>query len=240
MFKPNENWEKHPITINIKNEKFYTHKKETKFIVVLAGGLDENGKIHNFVNKRLDKAIELYLNYTNNINCKIICMGGGTYHKPPFINNNSYVVHESSACANYLVGKNICKSDIYREWYSYDTIANGFFFFSNYCHHFKINNIDLITSKFHINRTKTIFNYFNNIFLNNIEINYISTENYNIDNKTLAIRQARENESNEYFIQNIVNIFKTLEEFSKWFYEEHNAYKAIINFKLDENINKTY
>ena len=73
-----------------------------QYIFVLAGGLQDNGEVHEFVKIRLDKAIELYNHYSDFQQCKIIVMGGGTYHKPPILNDSNYVIHESSSCALYL------------------------------------------------------------------------------------------------------------------------------------------
>lgn len=208
------------------------------YIVVLAGGVKDNGLVNDFVLKRLDYAIKLYNKFNNN--CKIICLGGGTYHKPPVLNNTKYVIHESTSCAKYLFSKNVPPSAIYREWASYDTIGNGYYFYTNYVIPLNIKNIYIITSDFHIKRTKIIFNFFNNIFKTSLNINYISTENYNMNENTLKIRRERENNSNHVFIKNIVNKIFTVQDFSIWFYTQHNAYKSIINYTNNNNINKTY
>lgn len=208
------------------------------YIVVLAGGVKENGLVNDFVLKRLDYAIKLYNKFNNN--CKIICLGGGTYHKPPVLNNTKYVIHESTSCAKYLFSKNIPASAIYREWASYDTIGNGYYFYTNYVIPLNIKNIYIITSDFHIKRTKIIFNFFNNIFKTSLNINYISTENYNMNENTLKIRRERENNSSDIFTKNIVNKINTVQDFSIWFYTQHNAYKSIINYTNNNYINKTY
>jgi len=119
------------------------------YIFVLAGGTDNTNHPNNFVKKRLDKAIELYNLTSNNI---IIVLGGGTYHKPPGLDSNNYVIHESTSCANYLINKGISPDKIIREWASYDTIANGYFAFLNYIIPFKMNECYIITSQFHMNQ----------------------------------------------------------------------------------------
>jgi vancomycin permeability regulator SanA len=221
------------------NEKITSNEK-VKYIIVLAGGINENGEVNSFVKKRLDIAIKIYHQYKN---IKIICVGGGTYHKSPFLNSNKFVVHEATACAYYLVKKNVKQTDIYKEWSSFDTIANGFFTFLNFIIPLDIKNITIITSQFHMNRTKEIFNYFNNIFQKDINITYISSDNKDINNDVLTLRIKREEESRKNFIKNIVERKKKVKSFLLWFYTEHNAYKSIRynnDNHIDKNLKKTY
>lgn len=211
-------------------------------IFVLAGGLDNNGEPHNFVKLRLDKAIEIYNhNKLNSIQTKIICLGGGTYHKPPNLNKLNYVIHESTSCAIYLKENNIPESDIMREWSSYDTIANGFFAFTNFIIPLSIKKLTVITSLFHFSRTQCIFDYFISLSKIDIEINYINVSDDIIIPSVLNERNEREKNSLNNFNSNIVNKFKTMEEFTEWFYTQHNAYKAIVNYyPLDNKLLHTY
>lgn len=207
------------------------------YIFVLAGGIDNKNQPNIFVKKRLDKAIEMYHRDNNYI---IIVLGGGTYHKPPGLDQNKYVIHESTSCATYLINNGVNPRNIIREWASYDTIANGYFAFLNYIIPLKIKKCYIITSQFHMKRTQTIFDYFNKLIMNkDIDLIYIETENI-IENDVLKIRLNREQESNNNFIKNIVNEKECLEKFSIWFYTEHNAYKSNISYYSDYSISDTY
>tara|TARA_A100001015_G_scaffold181457_1_gene201974 strand:+ start:754 stop:1380 length:627 start_codon:yes stop_codon:yes gene_type:complete len=207
------------------------------YIFVLAGGIDSKNEPNIFVKARLDKSIELYNSNSHNI---IIILGGGTYHKPPGLDDNKYVVHESTSCANYLIDKGVSPNKIIREWSSYDTIANGYFAFMNYIIPLKISECYIITSQFHMNRTQTIFNYFNELVLNSsINLKYIETENI-IDSEILKKRVEREEISNENFKNSVIRQKDTLEKFTLWFYLEHNAYKSNISYYNDYSINNTY
>ena len=68
----------------------------------------------------------------------------------------------------------------------------------------------------------------------------ITTENYGIDKNVLNERKKRENNSNINFKNNIIDNYHTLNDFMNWFYINHNAYKSIINYEINNNINKTY
>lgn len=213
-----------------------------KYIFVLAGGLQESGKVNIFVKSRLNKAIEIY----NSVRkyrgaCKIVVMGGGTYHKPPILNEYNYVIHESSSCADYLYRNDIPQKDIYREWASYDTIANGYYAFLNYIQPLNIKEFTLITSSFHILRAQTIFNYFNDIiFHSQINIQYIETENTDMDPTVLNERYERESNSRLSFKKNIVGKIHNIQDFTMWLYEEHCAYKSIIYYEQNDKINRSY
>lgn len=240
----NNNWEKLTTNKQVKSDKppsvnkhIKSNKKIENLICVLAGGLQENGDPHLFVQNRLDKAIEVY--NTNPHNTIILVLGGGTYHKPPYLNSSNFTIHESTSCALYLYNKGIQSNTIFREWASYDTIANGFFAFTNYINHLNLKKMYVITSDFHMPRSKTIFNYFNNLFNKNQEILYLETPSY-LDTETNYIRNKREIKSNENFIENIVNKIKKPDEFIYWFYTEHKAYASVINYIENKEINKSY
>lgn len=221
---------------NIKKKNNLIKCNYYKIICVLCGGIQEDGTPHEFVKKRLDVVYKLY---KNDNNVFILILGGGTYHKPPFINKDRFIVHESTSCAEYLYNKGVEAQKILREWSSYDTIANGFFAFSNYLNYLNISKMVLVTSDFHIDRSKTIFNYFNTLFNKNIDIKYIEVES-NLPPEIYSIRFEREKKSKENFEINIVNKIKDIKSFILWFYTEHKAYMSILEYKNNENINTTY
>ena len=98
----------------------------------------------------------------------------------------------------------------------------------------------IITSQFHMNRTRTIFNYFNKLVMNSsIDLKYIETENV-IEKDILKVRMDRERESDNNFKENILTRTNTLEKFSLWFYTEHNAYKSNISYYSDYSLKDTY
>ncbi len=211
---------------------------KTNHIFVLAGGQLTNGTVNDWVKERLDMSIKIKKNNPSSI---IYCIGGGTYHKQPIHNKYGHVIHESRSCSNYLIENNIDPKFIKREWASYDTIANGFFSFTNFIVPLDIKECVLITSKFHMERAKTIFNYFNKIFEKNITIHFIAVEN-NMDSELLEIRKKREQRSNHNFQENIVKNKNTICEFIHWFYTQHNAYNCenVQNTNIDEQTKKSY
>lgn len=239
------NWERsnYKIQTEIKNfqENDINLSVINNIICVLCGGLQDDATPHEFVKKRLDKAYEIYKN--NKKTSIILILGGGTYHKVPILNKDNFIIHESSAGATYLYNKGVNPKFILREWSSYDTIANGFFAFTNYFNYLDLDKIILITSDFHMERSKTIFDYFNKLFNKNINIEYIETKS-DLGDEIFNIRNKREQESNANFKKNIVNKINNVKSFINWFYTEHKAYKSILEYSTTDNkcnsIDKTY
>lgn len=206
-------------------------------ILVLAGGLKKDGIINEWVKKRLDDAIYFF----NKKNVPIICLGGGTYHKPPVLNERGFVIHEATACVNYL--KNIGKINpryIYKEWSSYDTIGNVYFSFVNHIRIMDVKNILIITSQFHMERAKLLFDWIYNLN-NKYNLIYHPSENIGLD-EMIEERMERERQSIEYIQNSLMPKIKTLEKLHDWLYLEHNAYcSRDQNIEIiSENVRNTY
>lgn len=220
-------------SLNVSDISYNNHAIKTQHIFILAGGQIKNGDVNSWVKERLDIGKILY---DKNKDSVIYCIGGGTYHKPPTCNKFGHVIHESTSCSNYLIENGVDCNKIKREWGSYDTIANGFFSFTNFILPLKIKECVLITSEFHMERVKEIFDYFKILFSQDINITYITSEN-NMDNELLNLRKNREKQSVESFKKNIVDKIKTVDEFIEWFYVEHNAYNCRDYIKDSESDN---
>ncbi len=227
IVKP-EGWEYNNILYDI-------NRNSIDLIIVLGGGLDSDGRVHEWVKRRLDRAFELHKIY----NATILCCGGGTYHKPPFTNDKGFVVHESTESVNYLIQKSVLPNRILKEWSSYDTIANAYFSFTNHvlCRE-EWKNIAVITSYFHMERTKEIFNWiykiFETKFNRNFDIIYYSVSDIGLDKNMIKDRKDRESNSLNN-IKLLSDRIKTVNELHKWLFTEHNAYnnRSSIHEEID-------
>lgn len=231
--------EKSLIKNNLKNDNDIDLKLyDQEHVFILAGGLDEKGGNQSWVKDRLDIFIKLY-----NIKKRYVyILGGGTYHKPPHLNNLGYVMHECTIGAKYLIDNNVDENHIKREWSSYDTIANAYFSLTNFVITLGLNNILIITSDFHIERTKVIFNWLYGLFYgNNIKLSYLKTISSNMDKNVFEKRCIKETTSIINF-NKVIEKIKTIKDFTTWFYNEHNAYNCdfitnihkLIDIKNDE------
>ena len=219
-----------------------TQNTECDAIIALAGGITSDGKLHPWVKRRLLLARWIYLK--QNSQPKIICLGGGSYHIQPIVNKNGFVIHESTACSEFLIKANIPPNDIYREWSSYDTVANGFFAFSNFIIPMKLKKCVMITSEFHMVRSKLIFDWINKLYGNIVEILFISVSDEGLDKEIIDNRVERERTSAQNFLKNVISNIDSLEKFHKWFYEDHKAYcsnlELIRTVTVSEEEKKSY
>ena len=214
-------------------------------IVVLAGGSQKTDDVYTlpeYVKARLDKCYEIF---SKNNKIKIILSSAGTPHRKPFINSNGYHVYECDSMARYLIEKYKAPyTNIYREYMSYDTIGNAYFSKTIFIDRMNITNFCVITSEFHFNRSKTIFNHiFNNIENNKYNIEYIKTDNIGANSDDINKRKLKEEASIKQFLINIkkYNLNKESDIFN-WLFTHHNAYNTIgmINHKTNtskQNIN---
>lgn len=223
-------WEETTNKLCLEPQSPHTPIVPTRCIFVLAGGLQPNGQVHHFVKDRLDKAIEIYRAHP----CYIVCMGGGTYHKPPALNSKGYVIHESTACAQYLCQQKIPAQHIYREWASYDTIANGYYAFCNFIKPLQLTSLTVISSEFHLPRVRLIFDFFNRLFDQGAHIDYIDSINQHLASDVLTVRAEREAASCLQF-KELTTRISSLEIFVHWFHTEHKAYKSIVDYQLDSS-----
>mmetsp|Transcript_2414 Transcript_2414/g.7530 ORF Transcript_2414/g.7530 Transcript_2414/m.7530 type:complete len:249 (-) Transcript_2414:151-897(-) len=130
-------------------------------IIVLAGGVGDNGVPHEAVMRRLRRAAELYAaQAAAGSRPGIVCNGGGTTHKPKWVDANGYAVPEAALMGKQLEAMGVRAEDIYVEGYSDDTIGNAFFA--------RVMHIDvrpdwsrlrIITSEFQMKRTQAIYDW---------------------------------------------------------------------------------
>jgi len=200
--------------------------REFDVIVVMAGGLDDNGWIHPWVRNRLDVAIELYKKKET----PIICTGGGTYHKPPALNQERFVIHEATACAEYLINNGVKPESIIKEWGSYDTIASVYFTLLLCISPRNWRRICVITSTFHMPRVELLFNWICGLH-HHYHCTFVEAKDDNLDQKVVAQRTLREQKS----VENVANLRKSIstkEEFHRWLFTQHKAYSC--NFSKQE------
>ena len=95
-------------------------------IVVLVGGLLDDGSVPKHTELRLEKAKESYFTLTKFSKRKvsIITLSGGTPHKPNPLNGAGFPILEATAAAKALIDYGIPPQNVYEECFSLDTIGN--------------------------------------------------------------------------------------------------------------------
>lgn len=221
------------------NQK-YTYKNNPDVILIMAGGLDDNGDIHEWVKRRLDAAIIYYNKYPNDTT--LIPLGGGTYHKPPYKNKEGYVIHESTACANYLVFNGVDPKHVYKEWSAYDTIASVYFALTNHIGPGNFQRVLVITSEFHMERTKLLFEWIFSLGGGDHNLEFYSASDEGIDRDIISSRIKREKSSVRNIRENLIPKIKTMRQFHNWLYTDHKAYSCNLDEReeISEEVKKSY
>ena len=135
---------------------------ESDVIIVLAGGVGSNGVPHETVLRRLRRAAQLYKEQeaATGTGPVVVCNGGGTTHKPKWVDKSGYAIPEAALMGRELISMGVKATDVYAEGYSDDTIGNAFFV--------RVMHIDVrpewrrlrvITSAFQMERTKALYDW---------------------------------------------------------------------------------
>jgi uncharacterized SAM-binding protein YcdF (DUF218 family) len=129
-------------------------------LIVLGGPITSDFKPDIWLKSRLDKTVEI----NKSLNPKYIILTGGDTRK--------IGITEAEIMKDYLLDNDISRSKIYLETNSINTIENGKFTYEMIKHLPKSTKIYVLTSEFHSNRSKYIFeNFFVNYSINMIEAN---------------------------------------------------------------------
>lgn len=128
-------------------------------IVILGGSYIDEKTLPKWVETRLDAAI-LQKSQTKSF----IVASRGTVHKPPVLDSDNYPVDECTIMANYLLERGISNDKIYKESWSLDTIGNAYGIFTHHAIPRNLRNFLIITSDFHMPRSKAIFSHVFSLF----------------------------------------------------------------------------
>src|SRR5689334_14924059 len=122
-------------------------------IIVPGGGVREGGALPKWVQRRFDLALSHWQGEY------IICLSAGTTYKPLPRDEQGYPVFESIAGARYLLMNGIPANKILTEASSYDTIGNAYFARTIHTDPLGLRHLLVITSAFHMPRTRAIFEW---------------------------------------------------------------------------------
>ena len=191
-------------------------------ILIPGGGLLEDGSLPPWTIARLKYAL------SQKDDCHwFILLSGGTVHKPPPVNEFGYLLFESRELAKHLVSAGIRPNRILTEISSYDTIGNAHFARLLFTEPLKLKKLLVVTSEFHMPRTKAIFEWVFHLppLPFKYQLDFESTPNEGLSSQAQAARIQRE-ESSLANLRNTIQKINTLDKFINWLYTEHTAYAA--------------
>jgi vancomycin permeability regulator SanA len=183
-------------------------------IFILGGSYINKNTLPSWVESRLNTAI-----YMEDKTKLFIVLSRGTTHKAPDRDEYGYPIDESSIMANYLIDRDIPKSKIIKETWSFDTIGNAYAALTHHAIPKNLRKILIITSDFHMPRTKAIFDkVFSLSPLEIFSLEYLETESQlSISDKEVASLKS--------WIERSRSIY-TLCDLHDFIFHEHNAYNT--------------
>ena len=188
-------------------------------ILIPGGGVRENGVLPLWVQRRLDRALEIEQGET------IITLSAGTVHKPPPLDDSGFPIYESVAAADYLVRTGLDPKRILVETCSYDTIGNAYFARVIHVDPRGFERLLVITSAFHMPRTERIFRWVFGLDApaGRYELAFDAVADEGMDQDVLGARQEKEQASLARLEETKAGI-TTLRALHHWLFEEHSAY----------------
>ena len=165
---------------------------ELDCILIPGGGLLPNGSLPAWTIARLDLALTM-----KKQSRWIGLLSGGTVHKPPPIDIRGFPIFESRQAAAYLIQAGLNPEMIFTEICSYDTIGNAYFSRLLLAEPLQFINILIITSAFHMPRTRAIFEWIYNLPPHPVDyqLSFESVPDQGLSPRALAARTNRENNS---------------------------------------------
>lgn len=190
-------------------------------VIVLSGGLTDRGTPNACVTARLDTAAPFIAE------AKFVILNSrGTPHKPPPLSSSGFPIDESVASAEYLVSVHNIETDkILLDSWSMDTIGNAFFALNNHVIPRGLTNIVVVTSEFHMMRSRLIFDHIFSLNpASSAPITYVSSPDCGIDADALLARREKEESSAHHYKEQNMKIITDLRSLNNFIFSIHGAY----------------
>eukprot|EP00762_Andalucia_godoyi_P000797 ANDGO_03702.mRNA.1 hypothetical protein GUITHDRAFT_77545 len=201
-------------------------------VLVLGGGLLDDGNVPPWVANRLDYAAALFQAGRTS---RLIVLSAGTTHKAPILDASQRPILESIAEAKYLVDKHhVNPRIIFCEKNSYDTIGNAYYCRMLFTDPFQWRKLHIVTSAFHMARSKAIFDWIfsltdsagNSRSGGMYEVTYQQVPDVGLPQDTLESRKEREARSAENVLMNLSKSITNLQLLHTWINLDHAAYST--------------
>lgn len=200
-------------------------------LLILGGGVTKDHTPPEWVQRRINKAIEM-----KNQTKFFIATSFVTPHKPPYLDKHGLIVSDSYIIGQALIEQGIKPDRILYENYSADTLGN--IFFTRFLHTDLRNlpKIGIITSTFQMPRAKILAEWIFNVPPNTIHysIDYFEVSDNGIDPKIIEPRIKKEQKRTERMVE-LSQKIKTVEQLHHWLYTEHSGYTLYLRDELVAN-----
>jgi len=199
-------------------------------ILVLGGGRPIKRSLPPpWVTSRCDLAAEAHKKLNSP---PILTLSAGTAHADQLLNERGLPVWESEASALYLISNHeMPTKKIFMETSSYDTIGSAYFARTSFCQVFGWKKLLIITSQFHMPRSRAVFDWVFNAPATEGAVNpgyellYLESQNTGLDEDILNARLERE-EIGRKRVESQERKYDTLLKILTFLTTEHGMYKV--------------
>lgn len=192
-------------------------------VIVPGGGLEpETCLPQPWVRARLDAALAL-----NGHTRYFVVLSQGTTHRPPPIDVTGFPISEASASAKYLLCNGVTDATrILLDCWSLDTIGNAFFARSMICQPLKLEKFCVITSAFHMQRTRCIFDWIFGLDAWHITVDYTTTSDVGLSGAQLRARVQKEKASVDALENIVIPRHDSMQKVAAFVLQDHAAYRS--------------
>src|SRR3989338_6453771 len=207
--------------------------REYDALIVLGGGIFGENELSPRTKSRVDKALEL-----KNFADYLIFTTGNSPHISPILDPRGFPITEAKAMSNYCLMNGGERERILLEERSTDTIGNAYFTRVFHTDIMQLANLGIVTSKFHMPRSKEVFKFVYNLepLQFKYDLDFLEVEDVGMDKNGIKSRKEKEAKSLESFLKSMRGI-KSFKEFHRWINTGHKSYSADLKDDfLDEAI----
>jgi len=201
-------------------------------IVVPGGGLTLEGAPTAWVRRRLQEAAHIYKETRDGgTSAVIVCLSGGTPHKPmPIDPKSGFQVYEGEGTAKCLVREfQIPPEDIFEENWSLDTIGNAYLLRSIHTDVVGWRKLIIVNNEFHMQRTRAIFEKVFTLTptpsFGKYQLEFVEVPNDGVEGEALRARKEREAKSTVGFQKNTA-FMTTMRDMHRFLFMDHMAYAS--------------
>lgn len=201
-------------------------------ILILGGGAPPSPREQlPFVIARCQAAAAVRAAHPEGKRPVMFCLSGGTAHAPQLLSATGLPIWEATVSAAWLMDNcDIPAEALVLETSSYDTIGNAWYSRTGHTDIAGWRHLLIITSDFHLERTKAIFEWIFNIDPDvagpPYKLDYLGTPDVALDDAAVAARAAREQQSAANVRNKLAPTYRSLREVHKFLTSNHDLYTA--------------